>query len=274
MKRFCLILAAVLLFYSSVACSSGNKGVKTIKSPDDFKGAKVAVQDETTADLSIQAMADSGTDVTVIRYPQVINCFDDLKAGRVDAVYVDSVVAAFYTTGSDVYDRAWVSSENEPLGICLAKKSANLRDAIDAAVAMLYYNGKMAEIGKKHFGTDFDPARTVTAEPVIPPISDADLKTTGTLMVGCEIGYPPMEYYDNDGTTPIGFDIDVGKAIADLLGLKYTVVNTAWDGIFAGVERGDYDCIMSSVSITPERQQVYLFTDPYVANALCIVTKK
>jgi len=272
MKRVVLFLTACLLLLGLAACSGGSS--KTIKSPDDFVGAKIAVQDETTSDISIQAMVDSGKKIDIIRYPQVINCFDDLKAGRVDAVYVDSVVAAFYTTGSNDFQRVWVSSEDEPLGICLAKNSQNLRDAIDAAISMLYYNGTMAEIGKKHFGADFENTRNITSEPTIPAITDADLKKPGTLMVGTEIGYPPMEYYDNDGTTPIGFDIDVGKAVADLLGLKFDVINTAWDGIFAGVERGDYDCIISSVSITPARQEVYLFTDPYVANAQCIVVKK
>jgi len=268
-----MILAAILLLTALVACDGGALR-KSIKSPDDFKGAKIAVQDETTADESIQEMVDAGMDINVIRYPQVINCFDDLKAGRVDAVYVDSVVAAFYTTGTSDYDRVWISSEDEPLGICLAKGSENLRDAIDAAVSMLYYNGKMAEIGKKHFGDDFAPTRTVPAAPAIPAITGADLRTPGVLSIGADIGYPPMEYYDNDGTTPIGFDIDVGKAIAELLGLEYKVIDTAWDGIFEGVVRGDYDCIISSVSITPARLQVYIFTDPYIANALCIVTKK
>jgi len=267
-----MILAVVMLLASLAACSGG--GGKTVKSPADFAGAKIAVQDETTADESIQEMVAGGMKIEVLRYPQVINCFDDLKAGRVDAVYVDSVVAAFYTTGVADYERVWISDEDEPLGICLAKGSVNLRNAIDAAVSMLYFNGKMAEIGKKHFGNDFAATRNVTSAPVIPPITNADLRTPGVLSVGADIGYPPMEYYDNDGTTPIGFDIDVGKAIAELLGLDYKVIDTAWDGIFAGVERGDYDCIISSVSITPARLQTYLFTDPYIANALCIVTKK
>ena len=271
MKRIILALVVLTLLFSLAACGGGGK---TVKSPDDFAGAKIAVQDETTADISIGEMLDSGKKIEVLRYPQIINCFDDLKLKRVDAVYVDSVVAAFYTTGSDEYQRVWISSEDEPLGICLAKGSENLRTVVDAAVSMLYYNGKMEEIGLKHFGADFQPARTVTSEPAIPIFSDADLKTPGVFMVGADISYPPMEYYDNDGTTPIGFDIDVGKAIAELLGLQYRVIDTAWDGIFEGVVRGDYDCIISSVSITPARLNTYLFTEPYIANALCIVTLK
>jgi len=271
MKKLSILFAVVMLLALFTACSGDRK---EIKSPDDFDNAIIAVQDETTADISIELMKAGGKNIDIRRYPQVINCFDDLKAGRVDAVYVDSVVAAFYTTGSKEYQRVWISSENEPLGILLRKDSEQLRDAVCAAVDMLYYSGKMAEIGKKHFGDDFAPARNVTTEPVIPDISGVTLKKNGTFSVGCDIGYPPMEYYDTDGTTPVGFDIDVGKEIANLLGLQYEVIDTAWDGIFAGVDRGDYDCVISSVSITAAREETWIFTKPYIENSLCIVVKK
>ncbi|MDR3336117.1 MAG: ABC transporter substrate-binding protein [Treponema sp.] len=94
---------------------------------------------------------------------------------------------------------------------------------------------------------------------------------SGTLTVGMEIGYPPMEYYDSDGRTPIGFDVMLAKALAEKLGLKVEFIDTAWDGIFAGVNTGKYDCIMSSVTVTPERQVVHNFTKPYIGNAQSMV---
>ena len=97
---------------------------------------------------------------------------------------------------------------------------------------------------------------------------------SGVLMIGMEIGYPPMEYYDKDGKTPIGFDIDMGNAIAAKLGLKPQFVDTAWDGIFAGVNTGKYDCIMSSVTINPVRQTAHNFSKPYLANTLAMVLMK
>jgi len=96
----------------------------------------------------------------------------------------------------------------------------------------------------------------------------------GVLMIGMEIGYPPMEYYDKDGKTPIGFDVAMGKAIAEKMGLKAEFVDTAWDGIFAGVATDKYDCIMSSVTITPERQANYNFSKPYIGNMMAIVLLK
>ncbi|MCD8069151.1 MAG: ABC transporter substrate-binding protein [Lachnospiraceae bacterium] len=94
---------------------------------------------------------------------------------------------------------------------------------------------------------------------------------SGTLMVGLEIGYPPMEYFDEDGATPIGFDVEVATALAEELGLELELVDTAWDGIFAGVTTDKYDCIISSVSYTEDRNSNYLLSSPYVANAPVIV---
>jgi ABC-type amino acid transport substrate-binding protein len=102
---------------------------------------------------------------------------------------------------------------------------------------------------------------------------DIGLLNDTAFKVGVEIGYPPFEMFDDSGE-PIGFDIDLAAEIAGILGVKVEYHDTAWDGIFAGVERGDYDCIISSVSITPARQERYLLTEPYIANALCIVVKK
>lgn len=93
----------------------------------------------------------------------------------------------------------------------------------------------------------------------------------GKLKIGMEIGYPPMEYYDADGKTPIGFDIELGKAVAAKLGLEPEFIDTAWDGIFAGLETNKYDCVMSAATITPERLESMEFSKPYVGNGQTIV---
>ena len=271
MKRFlailCALAMAALLF---AGCGTQSDNTK-ITSPDAFENRKISVQNATTAADSLDEMIAAGAKINVFAYEQVTQCFDDLKLGRVDAVYVDSVVASFYTKDDLSFERTWLSDVPEPMGICLTKESAALAAAIDAAIDTLNYTGRMNEIATKNFGEDFTAnLRNVTEMPVIP----TDYKTIadGVLAVGCEVGYPPMEYTTEDGLTAIGFDIDVGKAVAELLGLEFKLVNTSWDGIFAGLEKGQYDCIISSVSITPEREAKYVLTKPYVANALCIVT--
>lgn len=94
----------------------------------------------------------------------------------------------------------------------------------------------------------------------------------GTLRVGMEIGYPPLEYYDDDGVTPIGIDVELANALAEEMNVEVELIDTAWAGIFAGLDKGDYDCIISAVSITPDRLLEFEFSDPYIKNYQCIVT--
>ena len=93
----------------------------------------------------------------------------------------------------------------------------------------------------------------------------------GTLSVGVEIGYPPMEYFDEDGKTPIGFDIEMAQALAEDLGLELELIDTAWDGIFAGVDTDKYDVVISCVSWTADRDEQMALSKTYVANAPVLV---
>jgi len=96
----------------------------------------------------------------------------------------------------------------------------------------------------------------------------------GVLKVGMEVGYPPFEYFDADGKTPVGFDVSLGKEVSKRLGLEVQFVDTAWDGIFAGLDTDKYDCIMSAVTITDERKQKYDFSRPYIGNGQSMVLTK
>ncbi len=106
------------------------------------------------------------------------------------------------------------------------------------------------------------------------PAENSITLESGKLKIGTEIGYPPFEYFDTDGKTPIGFDVAMGKALGEKLGLEVEFVDTAWDGIFAGIDTKKYDCIISAVTITPERSAKYLFSDPYIGNGQSMVLNK
>jgi len=95
----------------------------------------------------------------------------------------------------------------------------------------------------------------------------------GILSVGIEIGYPPMEYYDNDGVTLAGFDIELTKALAEKIGLKVKYIDTSWEGILAGLSAGRYD-VAVNITILSERQKRYNFTKPYIDSSMTIVTLK
>ncbi len=98
---------------------------------------------------------------------------------------------------------------------------------------------------------------------------------SNVLRVGVDDSYPPMEFKDKNGKDTIGFDTDVAKEVAKRLGKKdVQFVSNDWTGIFDALETNKFDVIISSVSITEERQQKHSLTKPYIANKQVIVTKK
>ncbi|MFO7696276.1 MAG: transporter substrate-binding domain-containing protein, partial [Anaerolineae bacterium] len=93
---------------------------------------------------------------------------------------------------------------------------------------------------------------------------------TKTYVVATDAAFPPMEFVDENKNIA-GFDIDLLNAIAEAMGFKVEWKNTAWDGIFAGLESGEYDAIMSAVTIRDDRVEKYDFTEPYINSGQAIV---
>ncbi|NDV13751.1 basic amino acid ABC transporter substrate-binding protein [Crenobacter caeni] len=92
-------------------------------------------------------------------------------------------------------------------------------------------------------------------------------------VVGSDAAYAPFEYQNEKGEV-VGFDVDVLNAVADKGGFKVKVVNTPWEGIFATLDQGDRDIIVSSVTITDERKQSMDFSEPYFEARQLIATGK
>jgi polar amino acid transport system substrate-binding protein len=110
---------------------------------------------ETTADYLIQRYQSDGLNTDLRQYEKVINAFDELKAGRVDAVCTDSVVAAYYL-GDDAsnYQTVWEADEKEPICMCFKKGNDSLKDAMEEALDAIKADGTLGEIATKYFGSD------------------------------------------------------------------------------------------------------------------------
>lgn len=83
-----------------------------------------------------------------------------------------------------------------------------------------------------------------------------------TLVVGTSATYPPFAS-ENAQKQIVGFDVDVITALAQRAGVRVRLVNTPFVGIFASLNNGDIDLIVSGVTINERRRQSYDFTAPY-----------
>ena len=92
------------------------------------------------------------------------------------------------------------------------------------------------------------------------------------LKVGTSADFPPFEFQDEKTGAYLGFDIDLIRAVGQAAGMEVQIVNTAWDGLIPGLLTGNYDCIMSAMTITDERLKAVAFSDPYFSAGQVIVT--
>jgi polar amino acid transport system substrate-binding protein len=99
-----------------------------------------------------------------------------------------------------------------------------------------------------------------------------DAESAMPLKVGAALPDPPFELMTKDG--PIGFDITLMQRIAAMLNREWQLVpykGTDFNGIFAGLDDGSYDCIASGATITPGRQKLADFCAPYVVSGQSLV---
>jgi ABC-type amino acid transport substrate-binding protein len=71
----------------------------------------------------------------------------------------------------------------------------------------------------------------------------------------------PFEF--GSGTGVQGFDVDLGAEIAKDLGYDPKWIKMNFEKLFDLVQRGEVEMAISAISITPERQKDFLFSDPY-----------
>lgn len=95
----------------------------------------------------------------------------------------------------------------------------------------------------------------------------------GELRVGLEAGYMPFELTNKQGEI-VGFDVDMAKRMADDLGVKLVLVNTAWDGIIPSLLTKKFDIIMSGMTVTPQRNLQVNFANPYITIGQTVLVNK
>ncbi|MEO1248434.1 MAG: lysine/arginine/ornithine ABC transporter substrate-binding protein [Pseudomonadota bacterium] len=88
--------------------------------------------------------------------------------------------------------------------------------------------------------------------------------------IGTEGAYPPWNETDTAGNL-VGFEIDLGNAMCEKMGVTCEWIAQDWDGIIPALMNGRYDLIMAGMSITDERRQAINFSSGYVSDPATFV---
>ncbi|MDO1585162.1 amino acid ABC transporter substrate-binding protein [Rhizobium oryzicola] len=99
------------------------------------------------------------------------------------------------------------------------------------------------------------------------------IKKAGVLKIGTEGTYAPFTFHDASGKL-VGFDVEIGEAIASKIGVKPQFVEGKWDGLIAGLDAKRYDTVINQVGITEARKQKYDFSEPYIASKAVLIVRE
>lgn len=100
----------------------------------------------------------------------------------------------------------------------------------------------------------------------------ARIQENGVLIIATEGSWSPWTYHDESGEL-VGLDIEIGKLIAEGLGVEAKFEETNWDSILAGVQSGRFDIACNGVGYTEKRAESFYFSDPYVYTHKVLVVR-
>ncbi|MBN3846893.1 MULTISPECIES: amino acid ABC transporter substrate-binding protein [Burkholderiaceae] len=110
----------------------------------------------------------------------------------------------------------------------------------------------------------------VVANPVFAGDKLAQIRTSGVFRIGTEGTYEPYSFHDDAGRLT-GFDVELGTAIAQRLGVKPQFIEARWEGLLAGLDIDRYDAVINEVAVTDERKLKYDYSDPYITSHAVLI---
>lgn len=115
-------------------------------------------------------------------------------------------------------------------------------------------------------------AALLTALIATPALALPDLGGREVVVV-TENAYPPLQFVEPGTGTPVGWEYDAMRAIAERLNLKLSFANSSWDAMIPAVHDGQYDIGMDGITIRPDRAEMVDFSDPYMRSEMVMMVR-
>jgi polar amino acid transport system substrate-binding protein len=122
-------------------------------------------------------------------------------------------------------------------------------------------------------GGSSSTSATLTKDDAAAALLPEDIRTAGKVRVASGVSFPPMEFFDTDNKTVLGFDADLGVALGQVLGVTFEFQNTNFDGIIGGLNAGRYDLALTSMIDKLARQGTADFVDYLNSGVAFMVVK-
>jgi polar amino acid transport system substrate-binding protein len=254
-KRVCI----ALLFTLFLLPGCGKR--ETITTLEQLAGKEFGVPTGTVADKLVLSKFPHAT---FKYFNSVFDAALAVQAGKVDAVAYDEPILkniAAKNSGLLVLP-GMITVDN--YGFAVQPDKGELKKNIDLVVDDLQKNGTYEAMLQRWLPKTGAPA----AMPDIPLTG-----SRGVLRLGTAAVTEPFSFIDGSGEV-VGFDIELGRRIAQRLDMGLEVVNMDFGGLIPALASGKVDVIAACITITEERAKKVLFSAPYYAGGIAALVKE
>ena len=259
MKKFIAAVSALVLLMCMLTGCAAEKAENTVFGADDLVGKKIGVQIGTTG----MTYAEGIKDATVEKYNKGADAIEALKQGKIDAVLIDASPAKYFASkNSDivVLDDPFAVEEYA----CAVKKGNDeLTQQINSALAELRENGTL-ELIEQNWLVDAEYGKH-------PYESPSEVTRDGKLVMATNAEFAPYEFKDEGEI--VGFDVDMMRAVCDILGKELVIDDMAFDSIIAAVDSGKADVGVAGMTVTEDRLKNVNFTESYTKASQVIIVR-
>ena len=89
------------------------------------------------------------------------------------------------------------------------------------------------------------------------------IQAAGEIKIGVKYDVPPFGFKNPQNDEIEGFDVDLGRAIAEKLGVEPNFIEAISDNRIPFLQDGTVDLVLSTMTINAERDQEIDFSEPY-----------
>ena len=193
----------------------------------------------------------------------VLDAAQAVKAGKTDAVAYDEPILKNLAAKNEGLVVLPEMITVDSYGFAVRLENRPLKEAIDGVVKELKQGDGYSEMQARWFPKKGNPA----AMPDIPAGGDSGVLRLGTASVT-----EPFSFVDGSQQV-VGFDIELARRVAQQQGKKLEVVNMDFGALIPALISGKVDMIAACITITPERAQKVLFSEPYYTGGIAAMVR-
>lgn len=245
---------------SADAATSDAGPIRPIRSIADLVGARIGTLS------GYDSLVRDDLHATPVFYTDTGAALHDVRHGRLDGL-ITSRSAAQVVVSQDP-DLAIIEVPEQLSSASIAAFATNQAaiDPFNAFLAAITTDGTLAEMQSRWFSEDAD----LDAPPIDLPGEGSG--TNGRLVIATSGTAPPYAFEGyNDQLN--GFSIELARRYAIWAGKQLTLEPLELSGLLAFVESGKADLGLSNVSISPEHQEKFRFSDPINTDLAAVLVR-